>query len=130
MIQVYPLHNAKELGHVHTIQCLILFLINISLHHIVPLYPNCLLCLFLEIYMRHLMIQNGGQRCMKRWKLFTRTRPGIWSNYLMERRLLAASGCSLSSIRPMVLWNDTKPDLLQKALPRPMGLIMRKHLHL
>jgi hypothetical protein len=73
------------------------------------------------------MIQNEGQQCMKRWKLFTRTRLGIWSNYLMERRLLAASGCSLSSIRPMVLWNDTKPDLLQKALPRPMGLIMRKH---
>jgi len=49
---------------------------------------------------------------------------------LMERRSLAASGYSLSSIRPMVLWNDIKPDLLQKALPRPMGLIMRKHLHL
>jgi hypothetical protein len=97
-----PIHNAKELGHVHTIQCLILFLINIYLHHIVPLYSNCLLCLFLEIYRRHLMIQNGGQRCMKRWKLFTRTRLGIWSNYLMERRLLAASGCSLSSISPMV----------------------------
>jgi len=27
-------------------------------------------------------------------------------------------------------WNDTKPDLLQKALPRLMELIMRKHLHL
>jgi len=49
---------------------------------------------------------------------------------LMERRSLAASGYSLSNIRPMVLWNDIKPDLLQKALPRPMGLIMRKHLHL
>jgi hypothetical protein len=26
-----------------------------------------------------------------------------------------------------ILWNDTKPNLLQKALLRPMGLIMRKH---
>jgi hypothetical protein len=65
---------------------------------------------------------------MKRWKLFTRTRLGIWLNYLMERRLLAENGCSLSSIRLMGLRNDTKPDLLQKALLRPMGLIMRKHL--
>jgi len=81
-----------------------------------------------RVYRTHLVIQNGGQRCMKRWKLFTKTRLGIWLNYLMERRLLAASGCSLSSIRPMVLWNDTKPNLLQKALLRPIGLIMRKHL--
>jgi hypothetical protein len=80
-----------------------------------------------RVYRTHLVIQNGGQRCMKRWKLFTKTRLGIWLN-LMERRLLAASRCLLSSIRLMVLWNDTKPDLLQKALLRHMGLIMRKHL--
>jgi hypothetical protein len=47
-------------------------------------------------------------------KLFTKTRLGIWLNYLMKRRSLAASWWSLSSIRPMVLWNDTKSDLLQK----------------
>jgi len=44
----FPLHSAKELGHVHTIQFLILFLINTFLQHIVPLYPNFLLCLSLE----------------------------------------------------------------------------------
>jgi hypothetical protein len=36
-IRVCSLHNAKELGHVHTIQFLILFLIKTFLHHIVHL---------------------------------------------------------------------------------------------
>jgi hypothetical protein len=30
-----------------------------------------------------------------------------------EKKALDASGCSLSSIRLMVLWNGTKPDLLR-----------------
>jgi len=66
------LHSAKDLGHVYTILLLILFLINTFLQHIIHLYPNCLLCLSLEIYRRHLVIQNGGQRYKKRWKLFTK----------------------------------------------------------
>jgi hypothetical protein len=41
----------------YTIPFQILFLINIFLHHIVPLCPNCLLCLSLEIYRMHLVIQ-------------------------------------------------------------------------
>lgn len=61
-------------------------------------------------------------------ELFTKTRLGILLNYLMGRRLLDASGCSLSNIKPTVLWNEIRPDLLQKVLYKPMGLIMRKHL--
>jgi hypothetical protein len=45
-----------------------------------------------------------------------------------RKKLVGCKWVSLSSIRLMVLWNDTKSDLLQKALLRPMGLIMRKHL--
>jgi hypothetical protein len=40
----------------------------------------------------------------------------------MKRSLLDESGCSLSSIRPMVLWNDTRPDLLQKAFTQTYGI--------
>jgi hypothetical protein len=45
-----------------------------------------------------------------------------------RKKVVGYKGCSLSSIRLVVLWNDTRQDLLQKVLHKLMGLTMRKYL--